>query len=131
MHGHLRTLLERYAERYLAGDADAIADMCDVPFIAVRGGVPIHLLDRGALVEHFAANIAGYRAARAATAEIAHLDVLAQGEGAALATVSWHVIGVDGGTIREFRTSYQLAGIDDWVILAYVNHDPVVRDATG
>lgn len=43
-----RELFERYSDRYMAGDAEAVADMYGAPFLAVRNGVPLHLADRSA-----------------------------------------------------------------------------------
>lgn len=128
MSDDVTTLLERYAERYMAGDADAIAAMCEVPFLAVRRGALIHLGDREAVVAHFAANIAGYQSTGARSADILAIDALPLGDLARFATVTWHVGAADGSTIREFRTSCQLAG-DPLRILSYVNHD--VRPAAG
>jgi len=131
MAENLSAYFARYAERYMAGDAEAIADMYQAPFLAVRGGSPIHLADRAAVVGHLAELMAAYRADGAAAAEIASIDVLAQGDSAAVATVRWNVRSAAGEMIREFRTSYQLVGPDPWRIVSYVNHDTVRPQATG
>ncbi len=123
MTNDMSSFFERYAERYMAGDADSVADMCEVPFTAVRSGSPIHLGDREAVVGHLAGLMAAYRAAGAAAADITELDVMEQGEGAAVATVHWRVRSAEGALIRDFRTSYQLVGPQPWRILGYVNHD--------
>lgn len=125
MPPELAPFFERYAERYMAGDAPAVADMCRVPFLAVRNGAPIHLGDRAALLGHFAGRMAAYRSAGAATADVVALEVLEQGDSAAVATVRWLVRSVDGTVVRDFRTSYQMLGPDPWTIHAYVNHDTV------
>ena len=49
----IERFFEMYAERYMASDADAIAAMCEVPFLAVRESRAIHLGDRDAVREHF------------------------------------------------------------------------------
>lgn len=113
----------RYAERYMAADAEAVADLCAAPFTAVRGGTPIHLPDRDAVVEHLTGLMAAYRQAGAARADIASIDVLSQGDRAQAVTVHWQVRSVEGAMIRDFRTTYQLVGPDPWRIVAYVNHD--------
>jgi hypothetical protein len=123
--GDLASFFEHYADRYMAGDADAVADLCEVPFLAVRSGAPIHLADRAAMVDHLAGLMAAYRKAGAAAAEVIELDILDQGDRAALATVRWRVRSAEGAVIRDFRTSYQLIGPDPWRIHAYVNHDTV------
>ena len=48
----IERFFDAYAERYMASDADAIADLYEVPFLAVREGRPIHLHDRAAVREH-------------------------------------------------------------------------------
>ncbi len=48
----IERFFEMYAERYMASDADAIAAMCEVPFLAVRESRAIHLGDRDAVREH-------------------------------------------------------------------------------
>ena len=123
MSHEFASLFEHYAERYMAGDAPAVADLCQVPFLAVRNGVPIHLGDRESLVDHFAGLTAAYRKAGAAAADVVALDVLEQGDSAALATVRWVVRSADGALVRDFRTSYQMLGPDPWTIHAYLNHD--------
>jgi len=109
----------------MAGDAEAVADMCEVPFLAVRSGMPYHLLDRVALVGHLANNMTAYQSAGAASADFVGIDILQQGTEAALATVHWHVRAPDGTLVRDLRTSYQLVAADPWRILSYVNHDRV------
>lgn len=121
---------QRYAELYMAGDAEAVADLCEVPFLAVRSGATFHLLDRQAVVEHFAGNMAAYRSVGAAAAEIAGIDLREQGTEAVLATVNWHVKAADGTILRDFSTSYQVIFADPWRILSYVNHDRVVREGS-
>ncbi|WP_346927004.1 DUF4440 domain-containing protein [uncultured Arthrobacter sp.] len=125
MTADVAELFERYAERYMASDADAVADMCGAPFLAVRKGVPIPLPDRPAVVAHLAGVMAAYRASGAVAADIEGVDILEQGDSAALATVHWRVRAADGSVVRDFRTSYQLVGPDPWRIFAYVNHDTV------
>ena len=123
--GDVRALFTRYGERYMAADAEAVADMCEAPFLAVRGGKPIHLPDRAALVEHFGGVMAAYRQSGAQAAEIVNIDVLEQGDSAVLATLRWNVRSAGGDLIRELWTSYQLVGPSPWRIVSYVNHDAV------
>lgn len=123
----LRSFFAHYADRYMARDVDAVTDLYDAPFLAVRGGSAIHLGDRVAVAEHLTGLMDAYRKAGAAQAEIIDLDVLEQGDGAALATVRWNVLSAAGDLIRDFRTSYQLVGPEPWRIVSYVNHDAVAR----
>jgi len=57
----IERFFETYAERYMASDADEIAAMYEVPFLAVREGRAIHLGDREAVREHLAALMEAYR----------------------------------------------------------------------
>ena len=120
----IRELFERYAQRYMGGDAEAVADMYTAPFFAVRNGAPIYLPDRPAVVEHLAGLMAAYARSGAAAAEIKDLDVLEQGDRATLVTVHWNVRSASGETIRDFQTSYQLVGRPPRIV-SYVNHDVV------
>lgn len=124
MSSEIRELFERYADRYMAGDAEAVADMCTAPFLAVRNGAPIYLADRPSVVEHLAGLMAAYAQLGAAVAQITDIDQLAQGDSATLVTVHWNVRSASGETIRDFRTSYQLVGRPSR-IASYVNHDVV------
>lgn len=126
----LRPFFDRYAELYMAGDAEAVADLCEVPFLAVRSGATFHLLDRQALVGHLANNMAAYRSMGAAAADIVDINVQEQGTEAVLATVDWHVRAADGTVLRDFSTSYQLIVADPWRIISYVNHDRVTREGS-
>jgi ketosteroid isomerase-like protein len=115
---------ETYAERYMASDADAIAAMYEAPFLAVREGRAIHLVDRDAVREHLAGLMAAYRNAGATRAAIAALDVTPLGHSCALATVRWNAVADDGALVRDFATSYHMlrAESGDWRILSYTNH---------
>jgi len=120
----IREFFERYADRYMAGDAEAIADMYSAPFLAVRNGEPIHLADRSAVVEHLAGLMAAYARSGAAVAQVSDIDVLEQGDSATLVTAHWNVRSATGEMVRDFRTSYQLVGQPPRIV-SYVNHDVV------
>lgn len=124
MSTDIRALFEHYADRYMAGDAEAVADMCTAPFLAVRSGVPIHLADRPALVEHLAGLMTAYARSGASVALIEDIAQLEQGDRAVLVTIHWNVRSATGTTIRDFRTSYQLVGRPSRIV-SYVNHDVV------
>lgn len=117
---------QRYAALYMAGNAEAVADIYAAPFLAVRSGKAIHLYDRDAVVEHLSGLMTAYRNSGAASADVDSLDVLEQGDNALLATVHWVIRTADRGVVRDFHTSYQLVGRNPWQILSYVNHDTAV-----
>lgn len=120
----IQELFERYAERYMAGDAEAVADMYTVPFLAVRNGDPIHLAERVSVVEHLAGLMSAYARSGGAVAEISDIDLLEQGDSATLVTVHWNIRTASGEMIRDFRSSYQLVGRPSRIV-SYVNHDVV------
>lgn len=125
MRGEIDGLFRRYGDLFLAGDAEGVADMYTIPFVAVRGGQPVHLSGRSATVAHLERLIAGFRESGAVVADIDRVDVRSQGDSATLATVHWHLKAATGKTLREFKTTYQLVGPDPWRIVSYVNHDTV------
>lgn len=120
----IRELFERYADRYMAGDAEAVADMYTAPFLAVRNGTPIYLADRPSVVEHLAGLMTAYARSGAAVSQITDIDLFEQGDSATLVTVHWNVRSGGGEMIRDFRTSYQLVGRPSRIV-SYVNHDLV------
>jgi ketosteroid isomerase-like protein len=124
MSSEIREFFEQYADRYMAGDAETVADMYTAPFLAVRHGTPIYLPDRPSVVEHLAGLMSTYARSGAAVAEITDIDLLEQGDSATLVTVHWNVRSAGGEMIRDFRTSYQLAGRPSRIV-SYVNHDVV------
>ena len=123
---HVTTIdafFERYAERYMASDVDAIASLYEAPFLAVRDGRAIHLPDREAVREHLSGLMHAYAAAGAVRADIASLDALPLGPSGAMVTVNWHAVDADGTMVRDFHTSYHLLrNGETWRILSYTNH---------
>ena len=118
------SFFKRYAERYMAGDAEAVAAMYEAPLLAVREGRAIHLPDKAAVREHLAGLMDAYGKAGAVRADVAALDVLPLGAYSAVATVRWHVLDADGGLVRDFSSTYHLLWDDPtWRILSYTNHD--------
>ena len=121
----IERFFETYAERYMASDADEIAAMYEVPFLAVREGRAIHLGDREAVREHLAALMEAYRNAGATRATIAELQVTQLDRSSVIATVRWNALTADGTLLRDFTTSYQMLREEsgEWRILSYTYHD--------
>ena len=114
---------QAYSERYMAFDVDAVADLYEAPFLAVREGRPIHLLDREDVRTHLAGLMDAYRNAGATEAAIADLEVVQLDGANSIATVSWIARADDGAVLREFTVSYQmLRQRDGWMILSYTYH---------
>jgi SnoaL-like domain len=113
-----------YAERYMAGDVDAVSVMYEAPMLAVREGRAIHLADRTALREHLTEVMAAYARSGAARADIAALDVIPLGKSSAFATVHWHVRDAGDTLLKDFQATYHLLRTDGaWRIVSYTNHD--------
>ena len=116
-------VLDEYGRRYLDGDTEGVAALCEVPFLAVRDGETFHLPDRQAVLDHFQTQIDGYHAAGGAAIERVSLDVRQLGQRSCIATACWHVLGRDRELVKERITTYHLVGSDgNWRILSYTNH---------
>ena len=60
-------VMDEYIRRYSERDLDGVTELCLAPFLAIREGVPIHMPDRDAVRDHFAAMIDAYRGGGVAT----------------------------------------------------------------
>ena len=120
----IERFLEKYAERFVAYDADAVAAMYEVPFLAVREGRSIHLGDHAAVLEHLAALMDAFRQAGVAQVIIADLHVNRLDRMSAIATVRWNALSDVGELLRDFTASYQLLREDrgGWRVLSYIYH---------
>lgn len=115
--------MEEYTRRYVAHDADGVADLCSIPFLAVREGRAIHLPDRAALVDHFSRVMDAYQAAGYAEFTTVELDTHQLGDRAAFVTVRWHALDAAGQVARESLTTYHVLATDaGWRFLSYTNH---------
>jgi hypothetical protein len=124
MSATVDSFFDEYARRYIEGDVKGVTSLCHCPFLAVRSGEAIHMPDRGAVWDHFAAAIAAYRsAAHVESWARVSTDVRQLGEHSVFATVHWHALDADGQVVRDTWTSYQLlATLDGWRFLSYTNH---------
>ena len=116
-------VLDEYIRRYSERDLDGVTELCLAPFLAIREGVPIHMPDRVAVRDHFAAMIDAYRGGGVATWKRIESDVRELGEHAVFATVRWNALDSEGNVLRDTRTTYHLlATRDGWRFLSYTNH---------
>jgi hypothetical protein len=117
------SLIHEYARRYSAREVDAVTELCQWPFVAIREGEAIHLADRDAVRDHFTAMIDAYREAGYASFVAVAIDTRQLGARAVFATVRWHALDTDGEVARDTQTTYHLlATPDGWRILSYTNH---------
>jgi hypothetical protein len=115
--------MDEYIRRYSERDLDGVTELCLAPFLAIREGVPIHMPDRDAVRNHFAAMIDAYRGDGVATWKRIEIDVRELGERAAFATVRWNALDAEGQVLRDTQTTYHLlATTDGWRFLSYTNH---------
>jgi hypothetical protein len=84
--------MDEYIRRYSERDVEGVTELCQWPFLAIREGVPIHMPDREAAHDHFAAMIDGYRGTGVATWKRVELNVRELGEHAVFATVRWKAL---------------------------------------
>jgi hypothetical protein len=103
----IESVIQEYARRYTAHDAEGVTDLCLWPFVAIRGGVAIHLADRDAVRDHFGAMMDAYRGQGAATWAPVEIESHSLGEHARFETVRWNArdpegnAGAERGTYRE------------------------------
>ena len=91
--------------------------------MAIREGIPIHLANRAAVLDHFTRIIEAYGQAGYASFSAVAIDTRDLGERAAFATVRWHALDSDGNVARDSLTTYHtLATPDGWRFLSYTNH---------
>ncbi len=116
--------IEIYTKCFMEFDADAIAAMYEVPFLAVRDGRPIHLGDHAAILEHLEKLMDTYRKAGAAKATIVALNINRLDKSSAIATVRWHALSDVGVILLDFAASYQLLRTKSggWRALSYTFH---------
>ena len=119
-------LIEEYARRYTAHDADGVTDLCRWPFLAIRGGAAIHLADRDAVRDHFRSMMDAYRGQGAATWSPIEIESHPLGEHASFVTVHWNALDAGGTVLRDTRTTYHVIAAPEepqsWRLVSYTNH---------
>jgi hypothetical protein len=117
------SLLDEYQRRYTERDAEGVTNLCVWPFVAIRKGEAIHLLDRDAVRDHFAATIQAYRFTGVVTWKRVETNTRQLGESSMFVSVNWNTVNEEGHVLRDSWTSYQLlATADEWRFLSYTNH---------
>jgi len=119
----IESLIEEYARRYSAEDVEGVTALCEAPFLAIREGVAIHLPDRTAVRDHFAAMMSAYRGKGAAVWLPVEIEPHQLGDYANFAIVRWNAKDESGTVLRDTRTTYHLlVGPGGWRVLSYTNH---------
>jgi hypothetical protein len=123
MSTSVEALIQLYADRYSAHDAEGVAELCEAPFLAIRSGEAIHLADRADVRDHFASMMNAYRGQGAAQWVPITIEPHQIGDFACFATVRWNARDESGEVIRDTYTTYHLlAGGGLWRFLSYTNH---------
>jgi hypothetical protein len=119
----LLSVLEDYHRRYVGRDVEGVTDLCLWPFVAIRKEKAVHLPDRVAVRDHFAAVMGAYRITGYGKWTAVEKQVHELGEHAVYLTVHWLAEHKDGVTRRDTRTSYHLLKTSaGWRFLSYMNH---------
>ncbi len=114
----VESLIQAYADRYSAHDAEGIAELCEAPFLAIREGVAIHMADHDAVREHFANMMNAYRGQGATLWTPVMIEAHQTGDFAVFATVRWNARDEHGEILRDTRTTYpMLSGDGGWRFL--------------
>ena len=117
------SLLDEYQRRYTERDSEGVTNLCVWPFVAIRRGEAIHLLDRDAVRDHFASAIQAYRFTGVVSWKRVETNTRQLGESSAFVSVNWNTVNEEGHVLRDSWTSYQLlATPDGWRFLSYTNH---------
>lgn len=124
MSATVDSFFHEYARRYTERDVEGLADLCLLPFVAIRKGEAIHMPDRNAVRDHFASAMNAYRfASGAGEWRPVEIDERRLGDDSVFATVHWHALDADGQVVRDSWTSYQLLAVPDgWRFVSYTNH---------
>lgn len=117
------SLLDEYQGRYTERDAEGVTDLCLWPFLAIRRGEAIHLLDRDAVRDHFASAVQAYRFTGVVSWKRVDTEVRQLGKDSVFVTVNWNTVDTDGQVLRDSWTSYLLLTTQDgWRFVSYTNH---------
>lgn len=123
MTASIEPTLDEYIRRYSGRDVEGVTELCLAPFMAIRQGEVIHMPDRSAVRDHFAAAMVAYRVTGVVDWTRVELEVHQLGEHSVFASVHWNAIDADDRVIRDTWTSYQLlATSNGWRFLSYTNH---------
>lgn len=123
MTDEITALIDEYGRRCTAHDATAVAELCLSPFLAVRGGVPIHLSDAAAVRLHYQQMMDAFRAAGAATWLPVAVDCHPLGDHAAFATAHWNALDADRHVVVDTVATYHLLLQEEgWRFLSYTTH---------
>jgi hypothetical protein len=103
-----------------------VAELYLIPGVALRGDGLIQGLQSRAEVERFfQRTLDRYHAEGSRTCRYKELEVVPLGGRSALGTVTWELLGEDGGVLKQWRQSYNLVRTDDgWRVLASTYHLP-------
>ena len=82
-------------------ELEGVTELCLAPFLAVREGLPIHMPNRDAVRDHFAAMIDTYRGGGVATWIRVEASTRELGEHSVFTTVRWNALDAAGNVLRD------------------------------
>jgi hypothetical protein len=123
MRETVEAFMDEYIRRYSGRDVEGVTELCLSPFLAIRGGVAIHIPNGDALRDHFGAMIDTYRGSGVATWRRIEIDTRELGKESVFTTIRWNALDADGNVLRDTRTTYHLLATPaGWRLLSYTNH---------
>jgi hypothetical protein len=120
----VQAFFDQYNEAFASIDGNRVAALYHVPTITVRGDGSIHCLRSSEELAQFFQVVAdtyqrdGYR-----SGTMCDFEVIAIGQGSALATMTWKMLRADASLIRQWRMSYNVVRLaEGWRILVATFH---------
>ena len=124
LYDEVAAFFDRFVEAFSAFSGAGVATLYVVPSVALRGDGAIHCLQARADIERFfQAALDGYYRDGCRASRFMDLDVVPMGGRSVLGTVTWQLLGENGGVLKEWRQSYNLVRVEKgWQILASTFH---------
>jgi hypothetical protein len=124
LHDEVAAFFDSFVEAFSTFSGAGVATLYCVPSVALRGDGSIQCLQSRAEVERFfQAALDGYYRDGCRVSRFKDLDVVPMGGRSVLGTVTWQLLGENGGVLKEWRQSYNLVRVDNgWQILASTYH---------
>lgn len=114
---------ENYARAYDDFNAEALAQYFPTPTLMVKKGSVVGLSTIEELLEHLNGKLASDREQGYKQSQLAGLEMHKEGAWGVTVTVHWMIDHVDGSTLRDFYTTYNLLKqASQWRILVTTDH---------
>jgi hypothetical protein len=113
-----------FCTAFASFDGGQVGALFAMPGVALReDGSIVPLTTREDVVRYYQSALDFYRKQGCRSCQWSELEIVAMGEAALLATVSWRLLGGDGATLRVWRQSYALSKTADGLkVFASASH---------